>query len=679
MTRTYRDGTDLDGLPTPAVIPTSDAEGNPLEFEYGLSVFKDFQVLYIQEMPEHAPAGQMPRSVCVILQDDLVDSVKPGDRVQVVGVFRPLGRSGKLVFISKDTFKTALVANNVQKLDAELLIPEVTEKDEQNIKQIASDPQVFEILSNSIAPSIWGHSYIKKAVLLLLLGGTEVALRGGTKIRGDINILLIGDPGTAKSQILRFVMSIAPLSVSTTGRGSTGVGLTAAVTNDPDTGGRKLEAGAMVLADRGIVCIDEFDKLNNIDRVAIHEVMEQQTVTIAKAGLHLTLNARCSVVAAANPVFSRYNRLKSPQENIALPHSLLSRFDLMFIVLDNLDPDRDRKISSHILKMHQFHDPSTTGDPLFAHEQQETLLSTIQRETEEINTEEVPVFEGTDSLYSNSDTDEFNSRSRRRRHNSKRLVTLRFLRMFVDYCKSKIHPVLTEEASTAISQEYVLLRTHADGLLMPVTVRTLETLVRLSTAHAKLRLSKTVTIDDVEAIKVLLRFTLLCGGTYEAASHSSIGLNIDLDIDNLGSADFFDRQNSRGHRRRRTRIESDDEDDAKVVTPSSSSGQTTQGPLILSDYESTSEAQQLSELISSQTITETAPVPSGRRQDFHTRVLAVFDSLNTDQVPLTDLISRINAHNPSPFSQNEVQTLLSQLQQNHTLMVSQDIVYLLIQ
>ncbi|XP_013137640.1 PREDICTED: DNA replication licensing factor MCM3 [Papilio polytes] len=370
MERKYTDLTSFEAFPTTAVYPTKDDEGNPLETEYGLSRYKDHQTLTVQEMPERAPAGQLPRSVDVICDDDLVDKCKPGDRVQVVGNYRCL--PSKQGSFTAGTFRTILIANNVTEINKEADLS-ITMEDIKLCKRLAKQKNVdmFEMLSKSLAPSIHGHDYIKKAILCLLLGGMEKILPNGTRLRGDINILLIGDPSVAKSQLLRYVLLTAPRAVTTTGRGSSGVGLTAAVTTDPDTGDRSL--------------------------------------------------------AAANPVYGRYDQYKTPMENIGLQDSLLSRFDLLFVMLDIADADHDNLISEHVLRMHRYRNPKEQDGEVLPMGSTVEMLSTENPDTDEVETQ-------------------------------------------------------------------------------PVTARSLETLIRLATAHAKCRLSFHVAEHDAQAAIDLLHY-----------------------------------------------------------------------------------------------------------------------------------------------------------------------------
>lgn len=268
-----------------------------------------------------------------------------------MGVYRGLSTAAKAT--TNGQFRCVVLGNNVRVLGGEAGTLEIDAEDIRNIKAVGKRRDILDVLGRSVSPSIYGHQYIKKALALQLLGGCEKNLDNGTHLRGDINILMVGDPSTAKSQLLRTSLQLAPLAISTTGRGSSGVGLTAAVTSDADTKERRLEAGAMVLADRGMVCIDEFDKMSEADRVAIHEVMEQQTVSIAKAGITATLNARAAVLAAANPLYGRYNRHKGLGENVNLPNSLLSRFDLMFLLLDTANVDSDMSLARHVTFVHK--------------------------------------------------------------------------------------------------------------------------------------------------------------------------------------------------------------------------------------------------------------------------------------------------------------------------------------
>ncbi|WVQ82394.1 hypothetical protein IAT38_004522 [Cryptococcus sp. DSM 104549] len=508
-TRGYHDATIIAPSSTTTgsttVIPQDDGAGHALLMEYGLSTFRDNQTISIQEMPERAPAGQLPRGVEVVLADDLVDCCKPGDRIQLVGVYKSSGGGA-----GARGFQTQIIANNVILLSSKqgggIAQTPLTDTDIRNINTQSRRRNIFDLLSQSLAPSIYGSDYIKKAILLLLLGGEEKNLANGGHIRGDINILMVGDPSTAKSQMLRFVLNTAPLAIATTGRGSSGVGLTAAVTTDKDTGERRLEAGAMVLADRGVVCIDEFDKMSEIDRVAIHEVMEQQTVTIAKAGIHTSLNARCSVVAAANPIYGQYDVHKDPHRNIALPDSLLSRFDLLFVVTDDTDEQRDRMISEHVLRMHRYVQPGVEeGAPPIENLDQNL---DVGGDAAESRTTETPVFEKFNPLLHSGVT----TTSGRGANKKKEVMSIAFVKKYIQYAKNRLHPVLSKGAADWIVGVYSALRNDDVAAnqkrTSPLTARTLETLIRLSTAHAKARLSRTVDERDAMAAEEILRFAL---------------------------------------------------------------------------------------------------------------------------------------------------------------------------
>ncbi|RDW92050.1 putative DNA replication licensing factor MCM3 [Coleophoma crateriformis] len=507
--REYKDQTmTANGASTSSVYPQEDEKGNPLMTEYGYCTYRDHQTISIQEMPERAPAGQLPRGVDVILDDDLVDKVKPGDRVQLVGIYRSLGNRN--AGHNSAIFKTVILANNVVLLSSKsgggIATATITDTDIRNINKVSKKKNLFDLLSQSLAPSIYGHAHIKKAILLMLLGGLEKNLENGTHLRGDINILMVGDPSTAKSQLLRFVLNTAPLAIATTGRGSSGVGLTAAVTTDKETGERRLEAGAMVLADRGVVCIDEFDKMSDVDRVAIHEVMEQQTVTIAKAGIHTSLNARCSVIAAANPIFGQYDTHKDPHKNIALPDSLLSRFDLLFIVTDDIEDTRDRQVSEHVLRMHRYRDQNSEEGAPVREQSQQTLGVGVEQEVDANRPTEV--YEKYNQMLHAGVT----FTSGRGSNKKVEVLSIPFMKKYIQYAKNRIKPVLTQEASDVISEVYVGLRNDDmqgnQRKTSPMTVRTLETIIRLATAHAKARLSSRVEKKDALAAESILRFAL---------------------------------------------------------------------------------------------------------------------------------------------------------------------------
>ncbi|KAL3793437.1 hypothetical protein ACHAW5_001612 [Stephanodiscus triporus] len=580
--RTYVDATDPElGLPvvdgdgrelpdrvvqlTSASYPTQDKDGRALETEFGLSLYKDHQTVTLQEMPERAPMGQLPRSVELVLDHDLVDRVKPGDRVQVVGVFRALSGAVQGQRSTQGVFPTVVLVNDVRVLGRDSHGLVFTPNDVRTIRSLGKRTDILDVLGRSVCPSIHGHDVIKRALALQLLGGCEKNLANGTHLRGDINILMVGDPSTAKSQLLRSAMGIAPLAVSTTGKGSSGVGLTAAVTSDPETRERRLEAGAMVLADRGLVCVDEFDKMSEGDRVAIHEAMEQQTVTIAKAGIHASLNARCSVLAAANPVYGQYDRRRRVQENIGLPDSLLSRFDLLFVVLDQMDPESDRRIAAHVIRGHRYQDARGRA----THESSDDDDGDESSDEDEDGGDA----EGASSVWVRSRYDTSDSSAGGGGGDdddddphSDDVLQHEFLRKYLHFAKTRMKPVLTEEARECIAGRYAEMRSRQDERTLPVTARSLETIIRLASAHAKARLSNVVEADpDVSAAMDILSFALYHENTKVVGDDAKV-VSPDLGQKRRRAEPDLTDSSEEGGAQRRRRAD-DDADDAP--TPSS--------------------------------------------------------------------------------------------------------------
>jgi len=443
----------------PIVCDNPSCKHRDFELKPEASKFIDFQILRLQELPEDLPPGQLPHYIDVTIRQDLVDNARPGDRIILSGIVRveqesvagiPRGHSG--------LYRLRIEGNNIEflggrgsKTSRKIQREEVSPEDEKMIKTLSQSPDVYQRLIDSFAPHIQGQSLIKEAILLLIVGSTQRLLGDGSKIRGDINVFLVGDPGTAKSEMLKFCARIAPRGLYTSGRGSTAAGLTAAVVRDK-TGIMMLEAGAVVLGDQGLVCIDEFDKMKPEDRSALHEVMEQQSASIAKGGIVATLNARTSILAAANPMYGKYDPFKNITENVNLPIPLLTRFDLIFVVRDIPGREKDEKIARHIIELH-------------------TPQGTDKRSVIDVDT----------------------------------------LTKYLSYAK-RSSPDLTKEAEEKILEYYLQMRNVESEEMITVTPRQLEGIIRLSTARARLLMKDKVEEEDAERAIFLIQSMLQDAG-----------------------------------------------------------------------------------------------------------------------------------------------------------------------
>ncbi|MGI0063763.1 MAG: minichromosome maintenance protein MCM [Nitrosopumilaceae archaeon] len=422
------------------------------------SRFIDFQIARLQELPEDLPPGQLPHYVDVTIKQDLVDNARPGDRIILTGIVRIEQEYFVGARSTSGLYRLRIDGNNIEflggrgpKTSRKTEREEVSPEEEKIIKSLSENPDIYNRLVDSFAPHIQGHTLIKEAILLLIAGSTQRLLQDGTKIRGDINIFLVGDPGTAKSEMLKFCARIAPRGLYTSGRGSTAAGLTAAVVRDK-SGIMMLEAGAVVLGDQGLVCIDEFDKMKPEDRSALHEVMEQQSASIAKGGIVATLNARTSILAAANPMYGKYDPFKNITENVNLPIPLLTRFDLIFVVRDIPSKEKDSRIAKHIINLY------TPGG-----------------------------------------------------NDTRSLIDSDILTKYLSYSK-RINPILTKEAEDKILAYYMKMRNVESEEMITVTPRQLEGLIRLATARARLLMKDQVEAEDAERAIFLIESMLRDAG-----------------------------------------------------------------------------------------------------------------------------------------------------------------------
>jgi len=430
----------------------------PFKLMLDRSRFVDAQNVRVQESPEELRGGEQPQTLDVQLEDDLSGMIYPGDRVVINGVLRSYQRTtqtGKSTY-----FDLFLEGNSVEMMEQEFEEIDIKAEDERLIKELAGDPLIYDKVKRSIAPSIYGYDEVKEALALQLFSGVSKGLPDGTRIRGDIHILLVGDPGIAKSQLLRYISKLSPRGIYTSGKSSTSAGLTATAVKDELGDGRwTIEAGALVLADKGIACVDEMDKMRSEDRSALHEAMEQQTISVAKAGVMATLKSRCALLAAANPKFGRFDKYEGIAQQINLSPALMSRFDLIFVLTDEPSDARDSQIAHHIGQTTYAGEISSRGG--FSREELEAVMEVIR-----------PAIEP------------------------------EVLRKYIAYARKNIFPVLSDEARERLEGYYVSLRKQGQdsNKPVPVTARQLEALFRLSESSARLRLSEEITGGDAERV-----------------------------------------------------------------------------------------------------------------------------------------------------------------------------------
>ncbi|MGZ4904298.1 MAG: minichromosome maintenance protein MCM [Halobacteriota archaeon] len=435
----------------------------PFKLNFIHSKFVDSQKIRLQESPEGLKGGEQPQMLDANVESTLAGRVFPGDRVVVTGLLRAAQRQHQNT--KSTTFDLYLDANSIEIEDKEFQDIEIAPEDEAQIRALAENPEIDKVIIASIAPSIFGYESVKEAVALQLFSGVPKLLPDGSHIRGDIHILLVGDPGIAKSQILRYVVQLAPRGIYTSGKSSTSAGLTATAIKDEFGDGRwTLEAGALVLADQGIAAVDEMDKMRSEDRSSLHEAMEQQTVSVAKAGIMANLKSRCALLGAANPRYGRFDPYESIAEQINMQPSLLSRFDLIFVLTDVPREDKDTDIARHILQSHFAGELASSGA---ASADVEAAMSIIRPE-----------------------------------------IDAELLRKYVGYAK-KINPVLTEDAKQQFIDYYVGLRKQGgEGSPIPITARQLEALVRLAEARARMRLRTWITLEDAQRVVTIVEACL---------------------------------------------------------------------------------------------------------------------------------------------------------------------------